>query len=288
MIDEIKSRSSEYQYLNILNRILEEGILCKNRTGIDTLAIPHVLFQHDMSTGFPLFTTKKMGFQSIKVELEFFIKGLKDKQWLQDRKCKIWDEWCNPSLIPQGLSDEERKKFQKEEKDLGPVYGSQWRNFNGQGYDQLKNIVDTLKKNPDDRRMVCSAFNPLVLSQQALPPCHFVWVVSKIGNKLHLSFQMRSVDMFLGFPFNIASYSTLLHLLCKESGFEEGVVSAYLDNCHLYINHKDQTLEQLKRTPFVLPKIETDKFTSIFDWEYKDTKVIDYKYHEAIKADVAV
>jgi len=280
--------SSEELYLGILRNILKDGIICKNRTGIDTIAIPHVLFQHDMNQGFPLLTTKKMNFNSIKVELEFFIKGLHDKQWLKDRKCNIWNEWCSPKLIPQGLSEEHKKEYQLKENELGPIYGVQWSNFNGEGYDQFKKIVDTLKSNPDDRRMVCSAWNPSQLDSMALPPCHFVWTVTKIDNKIHLAFHMRSVDTFLGLPFNIASYALLLHLLAKESNFEAGLVTGYLDNVHLYVNHIDAVKTQLKRTPLSFPSIETTKFNNIFDWSCVDSVLKNYNSHDFIKGQVAV
>ena len=280
--------NSEVLYLEILRRILNEGTVCNNRTGIDTIAIPHVIFQHDMKDGFPLLTTKKMHFNSIKVELEFFIKGLHDKKWLKDRKCNIWNEWCSPSLIPQGLSQEARKEYQLKENELGPIYGVQWRDFNNQGYDQLRKIVETLKSNPDDRRMVCSAWNPLQIDSMALPPCHFVWVVTKIGNKIHLSFHMRSVDTFLGLPFNIASYALLLHLLAKESGLEEGIVTGYLDNVHLYVNHLEAVRSQISRKPYEYPNIETSNFKSIFDWDFADSILKNYNSHDPIRAQVAV
>ena len=287
-MEENMANASESLYLEILKKILNDGTLCKNRTGIDTLAIPHVGIQHDMSQGFPLLTTKKMHFNSIKVELEFFIKGLHDKQWLKDRKCNIWNEWCSPSLIPQGLSEEARKEYQLRENELGPIYGVQWRNFNNQGYDQFKKIVDALRDNPDDRRMVCSAWNPLQLDSMALPPCHFVWVVTKIGNKIHLSFHMRSVDTFLGLPFNIASYGLLLHLLSKQSGLEAGILTGYLDNVHIYVNHIDAVRKQIEREPYEFPTIETNDFTDIFNWSYCDSVVKNYNSHEAIRVQVAV
>ena len=280
--------SFESLYLDVLRKVLLEGMLCQNRTGIDTIAIPHIGMQHDMSQGFPLLTTKKIHFNSIKVELEFFLKGLHDKQWLKDRQCNIWNEWCSPSLIPAGLGIEAKKEYQLKENELGPIYGVQWRNFNNQGYDQLKKIVDTLKSNPDDRRMVCSAWNPLQLESMALPPCHFVWVVTKIGNKIHLSFHMRSVDTFLGLPFNIASYGLLLHLLSQESGFEAGLLTAYLDNVHIYVNHIDAVKKQIEREPFPFPKIKTNNFTNIFDWNYTDSILEDYNCHDPIRVQVAV
>lgn len=272
-------------YLEALKTVLEEGELTPNRTGVAAYVYPHLTIRHDMKHGFPLLTTKKMAWKSIKVELEFFIKGLTDKRWLQERGCHIWDEWCNPSKIPPGIFD--KKKFQLEEPDLGKVYGYQWRQFNGIA-DQLANIIYDLKNNPTSRQMVCSAWNPNQIGEQALPPCHVMWHVFTTGKKLHLSWFQRSVDGFLGLPFNIASYGLLLHLLCKECEFEPGILTGFLSNAHIYENHVDAAKEQLSRSPFPLPKIETNKFTSIFDWTYKDTDLVDYQSHPKISADIAI
>jgi thymidylate synthase len=291
------TNTSEKEYLSILKNIMDNGALIPNRTGIDALTIPHTMFQHDMSTGFPLLTTKKIAFKTMKVELEGFIKGITDKRWYQERGCKIWNEWCNPSKIPEGLSLEKKKEFQKNENDLGPIYGAQWRNFNGVGTsnqwgnpasDQLNSVVETLKKNPQDRRMICSAWNPLVLDKQALPPCHVLWHATVVNDKLSLCWFQRSCDFFLGIPFNAASYGLLLHLLAKEAGLNEGILTGFFSNAHVYVNHLDAVNEQLSRTPFDYPKIETKNFTSIFDWKHEDSKVINYQCHEAIKAPVAI
>jgi len=174
------------------------------------------------------------------------------------------------------------------EDDLGEIYGRQWRDFNNQGYDQLKVIVDTLKTNPNDRRMVCSAWNPLALKRQALPPCHYNFVVSVVGEFLNLSFSMRSVDCGLGLPMNIASYSLLCHLLAKESNLKEGIVTGFLNNVHVYTNHIDQLRTQIQRSPFKFPTIETSHFSSVFDWEYLQTTLRDYTHHEAIKMPIAI
>ena len=167
--------NGEIEYLKSLVTILDTGSLKPNRTGTSAFTAMPMVLQHNMEEGFPLLTTKRMGIKSIAAELEFFIKGLKDKKWLQDRKCTIWDEWCNPTKVPADLQGEARKEFQKNEMDLGPVYGFQWRNFNSQDYDQLKTVVDKLKSDPSDRRMLCSAWNPLQIKEMALPPCHLVW-----------------------------------------------------------------------------------------------------------------
>jgi thymidylate synthase len=184
--------TAEQQYLEALKTILKDGELVPNRTGISAYTYPHMMIRHDMADGFPLFTTKKMAWNTMKVELEFFIKGLTDKKWLQDRNCKIWNEWCNPKKVPSGLTDAERKDFQLKENDLGKVYGYQWRNFNSQGKDQLKYIVDQLKTNPTNRQLICSAWNPNEIEEQALPPCHWGFNVFTVNRKMHLSFNMRN------------------------------------------------------------------------------------------------
>jgi thymidylate synthase len=297
-------QNGEESYLQILKTILETGQRKKNRTGIDTFAIPPTTITHDMRNGFPLLTTKKVPFGLIASELEFFIKGLTDKKWLQDRNNHIWDQWCRPSLIPADLSIDERIAFQKQENDLGPVYGYQWRNFGEDSEkedqerltlfydkgscDQLKTIVDKLHTNPDDRRMVCSAWAPMVFNEQALPPCHLMWIVNHINGVLHLQWTQRSVDVGLGLPFNLASYALLLHLLCKESGMEAGTVSGSLVDCHIYENHVEPLKIQLLRTPNPLPSLETCNWSSIFDWKYTDSKIIGYEPHPPIKMEIAV
>ena len=285
----------------------------------NTVAILPVMFQHDMAKGFPLLTTKKMGYKNIRSETEFFIKGITDKRWLQDRGNHIWDEWCNPEKVPYG-HDMETKKRMKDERDLGPVYGFQWRHFGaeygrlsenpvahwakwltggfkqkdyeidyaGRGVDQLASVVDTLKVNPADRRMITSAWNPEALPEQALPPCHYGFQVNVIDYKLNLAWSQRSVDVPLGLPFNIAGYATILHLLAKESRLKEGTLTGFLMDVHAYENQLGGLEEQISREPLPLPRIETENFSSIFDWGYDDTKLLDYESHPGIKFPIAI
>ena len=191
----MKKGAEMKQYLDIVDGILSEGELKHNRTGVDTVAIAGATFEHDMSVGFPLLTTKKMAHKSVRVELEGFIKGITDKKWYQERGCKIWDEWCNPQKVPYGHDDKTKRKM-FEERDLGPIYGFQWRHFNapydnydtdysGKGIDQLSNVTDSLRKNLNDRRMVVSAWNPIQIGQMALPPCHYGFQVTVINDKLN-------------------------------------------------------------------------------------------------------
>jgi len=285
-------------YLDIVKKILENGELKQNRTGIDTIAVAGVMFEHDLSKGFPLLTTKSVPMRLVASELEFFIKGITNKKWLIERNNHIWDEWCSPDRVMYG-HDEATKKRMAEEIELGPIYGYQWRNFGakystfdekpeGPGVDQLKRVVEMLKKDPTDRRMIVSAWNPVDLPHMALPPCHFCFQVTVINGKLNLLWSQRSIDVALGLPFNIASYGLLLHLLAKQSGFEEGRLIGFLADTHIYVNHKEGLKEQLSRKTMKLPSIKTEPFTSIYDWKYEDSKVQDYEHHPRIAFEVAV
>lgn len=286
------------QYLDIVKKVMHEGIPKKDRTGVGTIAIPGAYFEHDMSKGFPLLTTKKIAHKTMRVELEGFLKGITDKRWYQERGCHIWDEWCTPKIVPYGHGEEIQRKM-AEERDLGPLYGWQWRHFgavyegydkdySGKGEDQLVKIIKTLKENPDSRRMVVNAWNAEDLNDMALEPCHYGWQIDVLDGKLNLSWNQRSVDTMLGLPFNIASYGLLLHLLAKESGLKEGMLMGFLRNVHIYNNHMDGAREQLQRQPFSLPKVESPGFTSILDWNHNQTIFLDYQPYPKIDFPIAV
>lgn len=280
--------NTDKEYNKLVNKILTEGVWKGNRTGVDCLTIAGFMFEHNMADGFPILTTKKVPFKLVASELEFFIKGLNDKRWLQERNNHIWDEWCNPSKVPYA-NDEETKKKMLNEPDLGNVYGVIWRGKSpNQKIDQLKNVVDTLKKDKTSRRMLCSAWSPMDLNTQALPPCHVMWGVVVIGDKLNLWWMQRSVCTGLGLPFNISSYGLLLHLLAKESGLKEGTLTGFLADLHLYKNHVEKIKEQIIRIPKNLPSISTLNWKSIFDWQYTDSELIGYDPHSPIKLDIAV
>jgi len=292
-------------YLDIVKRILDEGVMKENRTGIDTLVITGAMFQHDMEKGFPLLTTKKVPYQNIKTELEFFINANTDKKWLQIRKNTIWNEWANPEKAPYA-HDEGSKKRMAAERDLGPIYGFQWRNFGakyqghdvwhvGQGVDQLQRLVKMIKSDPNDRRMIVSSWNPIDMQKMALPPCHYSFQVTVADSKLNLLWNQRSVDVMLGLPFNIASYATLLHLLAKEVKLKEGKLIGFLADTHIYVNHLDGAKEQLSRDPnkYKLPKIKTSspkgrRAFSIFNWKADDTKIEKYESYPRIPFQIAV
>ena len=285
-------------YLDIVKKVLDEGVIKKTRQGSDVYAIAGAMFEHDMSEGFPLVTTKTVPMRLVASELEFFIKGITDKDWLRDRNNHIWDEWCSPDVVPYSHDLDIQKKMM-EERELGPIYGWQWRNLGakyvshdespeGEGVDQLKNIIETIKSNPNDRRMIVTAWNPVQQKHMALPACHYGFQVTVLDGKLNLLWNQRSVDTALGLPFNIASYALLLHLLAKECGLKEGKLVGFLADVHIFVNHLDGIKEQIKRKPYPLPKLVTEDFTSIFDWEYTDSKVIDYENHPRIKFDIAI
>ena len=285
-------------YLDIVKKILDAGVLKANRTGVSAYSVAGVMFEHDMSLGFPLLTTKSVPLRLVASELEFFIKGITDKEWLRERNNHIWDEWCSPDIVAYG-HDEETRARMASERELGPIYGWQWRHFgaeyvthdrppNGDGVDQLKNVVEKLRENPDDRRMIVSAWNPVDFHRMALPPCHYCFQVTVIDRAVNLLWNQRSVDVALGLPFNIASYALLLHLLAKEAGLMEGRLIGFLADTHIYENHVVGLCEQLSRKPYDLPKIQTKDFTSMFDWSYTDTEVLEYRHHPRIPFEVAV
>lgn len=287
-------------YLDIVRRILAEGERKTNRTGIDTLAIAGATFEHDMARGFPLLTTKRTPFRLVATELEFFVRGITDKRWLQARDNHIWDEWAHPKKAPYAHDDGAKRRM-LEEPDLGPIYGFQWRHFGapyvdhttdyaGRGVDQLRRVVDTLRTNPDDRRMIVSAWNPTQLDEQGLPPCHFVFQVTVIAGKLNLLWNQRSVDVPLGLPFNIASYGLLLHLLAKEAGLAEGKLIGFLADTHVYVNQLDGVREQLTRDPerYALPRVVTEPFTSIWEWTAEQSRVEGYQSYPKIDFPIAV
>lgn len=296
--------NGEESYLEALQNIRNNGKIKENRTGTDTQFLPNIIIEHDMELGFPILTTKKVAWKTLKVELEGFIGGITDKNWFEDRQCKIWSDWCNPQVVPYG-HDEETQRRMKIESDLGPIYGYQWRRF-GRTYtdtysiteklsplyddlsDQLATIVRTLRTNPDDRRMVCSAWNPNQLNQMSLPPCHFSWNLTHCDGILNLCWTQRSCDMFLGVPFNLASYGLLLHLLCSIYGFTPGRLTGVLMDAHIYQNHFEKINEQIDRTPTELPTIQTVDVDTIFDWDHTKTSLINYNPQSSIKADIAV
>ncbi len=259
------------QYLDLLKDVLENGVDKMDRTGTGTRSVFGRQMRFDLQKGFPLMTTKKMHLKSIIYELLWFIKGDTNVKYLQDHGVRIWNEWAD------------------ENGDLGPIYGSQWRNWNNEGIDQLAEVIDKLKHNPNDRRMIVSAWNVSKIKEMHLPPCHMMFQFYVANNKLSCMLYQRSCDMFLGVPFNIASYALLTMMIAQVCDLELGEFVHTLGDTHIYHNHFDQVKEQLSRKPLPLPKMKLNPAVkNINDFRYEDFELIDYKCYDAIKAKVSV
>ena len=262
------------QYLDLLQRIVNEGTRKEDRTGTGTLSVFGHQMRFNLEEGFPLLTTKKLHLKSIIHELLWFLKGDTNVKYLQENGVRIWNEWAD------------------ENGELGPVYGHQWRSwpdYNGGHIDQIQDIVNALKNNPDSRRMIVSAWNVAEVDQMALPPCHCLFQFYVANGKLSLQLYQRSADTFLGVPFNIASYALLTMMMAQVSGLKPGDFIHTTGDTHLYLNHLEQAKEQLRRTPRTLPRMVINpKVTSIFDFKYDDFTLEGYDPLPHIKAEVSV
>ncbi len=262
------------QYLDFLRHIRDYGIEKKDRTGTGTISTFAYQMRFDLRKGFPLVTTKKLSLRSIIYELLWFLRGETNINYLHENKVTIWDEWADSHG------------------NLGPVYGKQWRAWqttDGQIIDQMSNVVDQIKKNPDSRRLIVSAWNVGELSKMALPPCHLLFQFYVVQNKLSCQLYQRSADSFLGVPFNIASYSLLIHMIAQQCNLEVGEFIWTGGDCHIYSNHVEQVNLQLSREPFALPTLHLKrKPASLFDYQFEDFEITNYQAHPHIKAEVAV
>ena len=262
------------QYLDILNRILTEGVKKEDRTGTGTLSLFGTQARYDLRDGFPLLTTKKLHLKSIIHELLWFLKGDTNVKYLQENGVRIWNEWAD------------------ENGELGPVYGHQWRSwpdYQGGTIDQIKNVLEQIKNSPDSRRMIVSAWNVAEVEKMALPPCHTMFQFYVAEGRLSLQLYQRSADTFLGVPFNIASYALLLQMMAQVTGLEAGDFIHTTGDTHLYLNHIEQARLQLTRTPRQLPRIEINPdVKDIFGFRYEDFRLEGYDPWEHIKAEVSV
>ncbi|GLK79938.1 thymidylate synthase [Methylopila turkensis] len=261
-------------YLDLLRRILEEGVRKDDRTGTGTLSVFGAQMRFDLTEGFPLVTTKKLHLKSIVHELLWFLAGDTNVRYLQENGVTIWDEWADASG------------------ELGPVYGRQWRSWaapDGRTIDQMKDVLAELKRNPSSRRLIVSSWNPADVPAMALAPCHCLFQFDVTDGRLSCQLYQRSADVFLGVPFNIASYALLTHLVAHEAGLAVGDFVHTLGDAHLYLNHLDQAREQLAREPRPLPKLRLNAAVrSVFDVRFDDVAFEGYDPHPAIKAPVAV
>lgn len=261
-------------YLDLLKDVLETGTLKSDRTGTGTQSVFGRQLRFDLSQGFPLVTTKKVHLRAIIHELLWFLKGETNIKYLRDNKVSIWDEWAD------------------ENGELGPVYGKQWRSWqtpDGRTIDQISQVVEQIKKNPDSRRHMVVAFNPSDVDQMALPPCHAFFQFYVAQGKLSCQLYQRSADLFLGVPFNIASYALLVHMVAQVTGLVPGDFVHTFGDAHIYSNHMDQVKEQLTRSPKKLPTLVLNKdIKNLFDFKFEDIQVVGYESHPAIKGEVAV
>ena len=273
------------QYLDLLQHIIDNGFQKGDRTGTGTKSVFGYQMRFNLEDGFPLLTTKKVHLRSIIHELLWLINGDTNIKYLHDNKVSIWDEWAD------------------ENGDLGPIYGAQWRNWNNEGIDQIADLIDSIKNNPNSRRHIVTAWNPSVLPDEkskdfaknvadgkaALPPCHAFFQFYVADNKLSCQLYQRSADVFLGVPFNIASYSLLTMMIAQVCGLGLGDFVHTFGDVHIYNNHIDQVKLQLSREPRQLPTMKLNpEVKSIFDFKYEDFKLEDYNPHDAIKADVSI
>ncbi|OAG71189.1 thymidylate synthase [Corynebacterium ulcerans] len=260
-------------YEDLLRTILSEGSHKDDRTGTGTTSLFAQQMRFDLSDSFPLITTKKVYWKGVVGELLWFLQGSSNVKWLQDNNIHIWDEWAS------------------EEGELGPVYGVQWRSWptpHGTHVDQISSALDMLKHNPDSRRNIVSAWNVAELENMALPPCHLLFQLYVADGKLSCQLYQRSADMFLGVPFNIASYSALTHMFAQQAGLEVGEFIWTGGDCHIYDNHREQVETQLAREPRPYPQLELAKAKDLFSYDFEDFQVIGYDPHPAIRAEVAV
>jgi thymidylate synthase len=262
------------QYLSMMRHVRDTGVRKEDRTGTGTLSVFGHQMRFDLSQGFPMVTTKKLHPKSIIHELLWFLRGDSNVQYLQENGISIWNEWAD------------------ENGELGPIYGVQWRSWptsNGDTVDQIQEVVDLLRNNPDSRRILVSAWNAAEISNMALPPCHAMFQFYVADGKLSCQLYQRSADTFVGVPFNIASYALLTHMLAQQADLKVGDFVWTGGDCHLYLNHLEQAEEQLSREPLALPRLAIKRRPdSIFDYQFEDFEILNYEFHPHIKAAVAV
>lgn len=262
------------QYLDLLSYVMENGVHKNDRTGTGTISVFGYQMRFNLQRGFPLLTTKKLHLRSIIYELLWFLNGETNIKYLNDNKVKIWDEWAAP------------------DGELGPIYGYQWRSWHsadGKVIDQISQVVDSIKNNPDSRRHIVSAWNVGDLDKMALPPCHLMFQFYVANGKLSCQLYQRSCDIFLGVPFNIASYALLTIMIAQITDLRPGEFIHTLGDAHIYLNHTEQVKLQLTRTPYPSPVMKINpEVTSIFDFRYEDFSLENYKCHPHIKGEIAV
>jgi thymidylate synthase len=269
----VADHAPDTQYEDLLRHVLAHGSSRPDRTGTGSRSVFGHQMRYDLSRGFPLVTTKRVHVKSIAYELLWFLRGDSNVAWLREHGVTIWDEWAGP------------------DGELGPVYGVQWRSWptpDGGHVDQISRVLEQLRTDPTSRRMIVSAWNVGEIPRMALPPCHTLFQFYVADGRLSCQLYQRSADLFLGVPFNIASYALLVHMVAQQVGLEPGDFVWTGGDCHIYDNHLDQVHEQLSREPFPFPELRLRHAASLFDYSYADIDVLDYRHHPALRAPVAV
>jgi thymidylate synthase len=260
-------------YEDLLRLVLAEGTPKADRTGTGTRSVFGRQMRYDLAAGFPVITTKRVQLKSVIYELLWFLRGESNVSWLREHGVRIWDEWADA------------------DGELGPIYGVQWRSWptpDGRHVDQISQVVDSLRSDPDSRRHIVSAWNVADLDRMALPPCHLLFQFYVAGGRLSCQIYQRSADLFLGVPFNLVSYALLTHMVAAQTGLAPGELIWTGGDCHIYDNHVEQVREQLTRQPYPFPQLRLAPRGSIVDYRYDDIEVLDYRHHPAIKAPIAV
>ncbi len=287
------------QYLALIKKVLAEGDERITRSGAGTISIHGQMIKHDMSEGFPLTTLRNVPFRLVSSELEWTLKGMTDKKSLNEYDNHIWDKFCNPKYVQDFKNDKETYDLMQSQNDLGPIYGFQWRNFGanyvgcdsdytGQGFDQIKNLVDMLAKNTFSKRLVVTNWNPKDVPEMAVPSCPCMFQLIRHGDKLNLSFFQRSADCMVGLPFDFAFHALLLHLFCLQTGLREGSVVGFFNNVEIFSQHIEGAKVVAKRDANKLGVLETINFKNVFDWKIADTKLLNYKPNEGLKFEVNI
>jgi len=268
-----QSLSVDTQYEDLLRLVMDKGAAKPDRTGTGTRSVFGHQLRYDLQRGFPLVTTKKVHFRSVAYELLWFLRGDSNVKWLQEHGVTIWDEWAGP------------------DGDLGPVYGVQWRSWpapDGTHIDQVRQLLETLRSDPHSRRLIVSAWNVAEIPKMALAPCHAMFQFHVADGRLSCQLYQRSADLFLGVPFNIASYALLTHMVAQQVGLDVGEFIWTGGDCHIYDNHVEQVTEQLSRAPYAFPQLRLRRADSLFDYAFDDFEVVGYEHHPALRAPVAV
>ena len=263
----------DVQYEDLLRLVRERGTPKPDRTGTGTRSVFGHQLRYDLRHGFPLVTTKRVHFKSVAIELLWFLRGDSNVAWLHDNGVTIWDEWAGP------------------DGELGPVYGVQWRSWpapDGSTIDQITQLLDTIRTDPHSRRLVVSAWNVAAIPEMALAPCHALFQFHVADGRLSCQLYQRSADLFLGVPFNIASYALLTHMVAQQTDLEVGEFIWTGGDCHIYDNHVEQVEEQLSRPAYAFPRLELRRAPSLFDYRYDDIEIVGYQHHPALRAPVAV